>query len=123
MALTELIDLYPTLCDLSGLDKPSHLQGKTLVPVMKDINRSHRDFAYSSYPHSKRGTRVTGHSIRTDRFRYTEWWERGTDKVVDAIFTDLETDPGEVTIVQGKEVLRRQLSSRLRDRVLAVRQP
>jgi iduronate 2-sulfatase len=124
-ALTELIDLYPTLCDLCGLDKPKHLQGKSLLPILQDPEASHRESAYSSYPHGRGGGSrpVTGHSIRTARFRYTEWWERETDKVVDSVLTDIEADPGEVTAVTGMNDLREQLSTQLRARVLAARKP
>jgi arylsulfatase A-like enzyme len=122
-ALVELIDLYPTLCDLSGLDKPEHLQGKSLLPVLENPAASHRDFAYSSYPHGrgKGQTGVVGHSIRTARHRYTEWWEKGTDKTVASTLTDVEADPGETTVVQGEAELRARLSKALRTRVLGAR--
>jgi arylsulfatase A-like enzyme len=122
-ALVELIDLYPTLCELCGLDQPEHLQGKSLVPTLEDPATAHREFAYSSYPH-RAGQRlqVTGHSIRTRRHRYTEWWEHGTDKPVASILSDIESDPGETTVVDGEEELRRRLSAQLRKLVLSVRQ-
>ena len=88
-SLVELIDLYPTLCDLAGLDKPAHLQGRSFLQTLADPTMPHRKFAYSSYPHRRKGdTPVTGHSLRTERFRYTEWWEQGSDQVVDAVLTD-----------------------------------
>jgi len=124
-ALTELIDLYPTLCDLCSLDKPAHLQGESLVGVLENPKSSHRDFAYSSYPHGrgqgKKG--VTGHSIRTPDFCYTEWWEKGSDKVVDSVLTNISKDPGETTAVEGEEELTKRLSRQLRKRVLSVRKP
>lgn len=122
-ALVELVDLYPTLCDLCGLDRPDHLQGRSFAPVLKDPAAPHRDLAYSSYPHGRgKGRRpVTGHSIRTARYRYTEWWERGTDTPVASILTDVEADPGETTAITGEEQVRESLSARLKARVLAVR--
>lgn len=94
-ALTELIDLYPTLAELCALDAPKHLQGKSLVPVLNNPAKKHRDYAYSSYPH--KGQTVMGHSIRNTRYRYTEWWDKETDKVLAAVLTDLKKDPGETT--------------------------
>ena len=124
-ALVELIDLYPTLCDLCGLDRPKHLQGKSLVPVLKDPSTSFRRSAYSSYPHGRgRGrTRVVGHSIRTDRHRYTEWWDQKTDKPVARVLTDITADPGETTSVTDRQPLQAMLSGQLRNRVLSVRKP
>jgi len=122
-ALVELIDLYPTLCELCGLDKPAHLQGKSFVPVLRDPSAAHRESAYSSYPHGRgRGQAgVMGHSIRTGQYRYTEWWGNDTDEPVAAILTDIASDPGEVTAVSGEQPLKQQLSAQLKSRVLAAR--
>ncbi|MEM7233815.1 MAG: sulfatase [Planctomycetota bacterium] len=123
-AIVELIDLYPTLCDLTGLAKPSHLQGRSFLPVLKDPKGTHRKFAYSSYPHGRgkgQKKRVTGHSIRSARYRYTEWWEKDSDRIVDAVLSDLQHDPGETSAVAGQDELKRKLSARLRERVLAAR--
>ena len=121
-ALVELIDLYPTLVDLCGLEPPSHLQGKSLVPVLDDPTFRTRAIAYSSYPHGAgRGIgRVVGHSIRTDQHRYTEWWDKN-DQVVDTVLTDIEADPDEITSINGQDELRRELSSQLKATVFAVR--
>lgn len=121
-ALVELIDLYPTLCELCGLDLPEHLQGRSLLPVLEDPGASHRDSAYSSYPHRRGKSTVTGHSIRTAQYRYTEWWDKATDKPVASILTDIEADPGETTAVAGEKALKERLSTQLKKRVLAARQ-
>jgi arylsulfatase A-like enzyme len=124
-ALVELIDLYPTLCELCGLDLPEHLQGKSLVPILKDPAAKHRDYAYSSYPHTNSDTKkpVVGHSIRKERVRYTEWWEKGSDKVVTRVATDIQADPGETTnLLPEQKALANQLSADLKQRVLAARQ-
>jgi len=123
MALVELIDLYPTLVQLCGLDRPDHLQGKSLLPILRDPEATHRSSAYSSYPHGRgRGKKgVTGHSIRTKQHRYTEWWEQGGDKVVASILTDIESDPGETTSVENDGKLKSRLSDELKKRVMAAR--
>ena len=122
-ALVELIDLYPTLCELCGLVQPDHVQGRSFVSALKEPSAKHREFAYSSYPHGRGNgeSAVVGHSIRTDRYRYTEWWERNNDKSVDAVLTDLEADPGETSAVAGETELKAALAARLREKVLGVR--
>ncbi len=116
-ALVELIDLYPTLTELCGLDTPTHVQGKSFVPILKTPTASHRQSAYSSYPHGNR----TGHSIRTDRYRYTEWWEKGSDTPVATMLTDIEADPGETTAITDDEALKARLAAQLKTRVLSAR--
>ncbi len=122
-ALVELIDLYPTLCELAGLPKPDHLQGQSFVPTIEQPGTPHRDFAYSSYPHGRRQqTGVVGHSIRSERFRYTEWWEKGTDAVAAFALTDLSSDPGETTSALPQESgVAAEMARQLRTRVLSVR--
>ena len=39
----EIVDIFPTLCDLAGLEGPSQLQGQSLVPVLKDPNFSTKE--------------------------------------------------------------------------------
>lgn len=122
-ALVELIDLYPTLCDLCGLATPAHVQGRSLRSVLEEPSTPHREFAYSSYPHNRGGAggAVVGHSIRTQNHRYTEWWAKRDDQVVASVLTDLKADPGEVTAVKGAAELRQQLSRQLQAIVLEMR--
>jgi iduronate 2-sulfatase len=49
-ALVELVDMYPTLCDLAGLPIPSHLEGTSLVPLLSNPQGKVKDFAMSQYP-------------------------------------------------------------------------
>jgi len=93
-SLVELIDLYPTLCDLTGLPVPEHVQGSSFASLLDNPAAPHREAAYSSYPHREH----VGHSIRVGDFRYTEWYEKGKgDEPVVQVLTDLAADPGEVT--------------------------
>lgn len=92
--LVELIDLYPTLCDLSGIPTPSHCQGRSFQKLLSDPEAGHRNEAYSSYPAYK----MLGHSIRISNYRYTQWLDKaGTVKA--KVLTNLKADPGEVTNV------------------------
>ena len=90
--LVELIDLYPTLCDLTGLPIPDHCQGRSFRKLLSNPEAGHRLDAYSSYPTYKN----IGHSIRFKNFRYTEWHDKDKNTVAQ-VLTNLEADPGEVT--------------------------
>ncbi|MGB3585930.1 MAG: sulfatase [Tunicatimonas sp.] len=75
MALTELVDIYPTLAELAGLTSDELLEGSSLVPLLNDPDQDWKTAAFSSYP---RGGRM-GNSMRTDRYRLTAWTTEGKD--------------------------------------------
>ncbi len=88
-SLVELLDLYPTLCDLAGLPVPSDLEGTSLRPVLENPNTSIREFARSQYP---RGRDIMGYTIKTDRYRYVEWTRIGAGEIVDRELYDHFSD-------------------------------
>ena len=65
----ELIDLYPTLMDLTGITPPQHVVGKSLQPLMQNVNTSVRGSALTRWR--------KGYSIKTKRFRLTKWGSNG----------------------------------------------
>jgi len=65
----ELVDLYPTLADLAGLTPPDYLEGFSLRPL---IDNPEAQWNHAAYTQVQRGG-DPGHSVRTDRWRYTEW--------------------------------------------------
>ena len=71
---SEFVDVFPTLCELSGIPVPNWLDGISLVPAMKDPGIELREYAFSQYP---RGKDRMGYSIRTKQFRYTVWCGEG----------------------------------------------
>ncbi|MEX0793993.1 MAG: sulfatase/phosphatase domain-containing protein, partial [Pirellulaceae bacterium] len=85
-ALTEFIDIYPTLCELAGLDKPSHLQGQSFVPLLKDPRRKWKESAIGRYG--------AGDTIRTNNFRYSEY-TNPNGKLRAKMLYDHQTDPQE----------------------------
>lgn len=93
-AIVQLVDIYPTLAELSGLDAPNDLDGHSLVPLLKNPNVEWNNPAYTlqartvnpnprkgytNYyfnPNLKSGTpTIFGRSIRVKQYRYTEWDE------------------------------------------------
>jgi arylsulfatase A-like enzyme len=71
VTLCEFTDVYPTLCDLTKIPAPKYLDGISLAPAINHPEVQLRDYAFSQYPRSN--GKVMGYSIRTARFRYTEW--------------------------------------------------
>jgi arylsulfatase A-like enzyme len=79
----EFVDIYPTLCDAAGLSKPDGLEGASFLPLLDDPARAWKRAAFSQYP--RKGQQVMGYSMRTDRYRYTEWqenWKSDSPKVL-----------------------------------------
>lgn len=82
----EMVDIYPTLIEVCGLEARSHLAGISLASVLEDAAATPRtNGALSQYE--------SGYSLRTDRYRYTEWGEEGKEG---AEFYDHENDPEEL---------------------------
>ncbi len=84
----ELVDLYPTLAELAGLTLPQHLQGFSLRPL---IDEPRAPWDHPAYTQVQRGA-DPGHSVRTERWRYTEW---GFGKKGQELY-DHENDPQEL---------------------------
>jgi len=84
--LTEFIDIYPSLCELAGLSLPDHLQGKSFVPLLKNPDLGWKTAAIGRYRN--------GDTIRSDRFRFTEYTD-GQGRFVSRMLYEHANDPGE----------------------------
>ncbi len=104
------IDLFPTLMELAGLKAPEGLQGQSLCSTLADPKTQGRGWALSqvvrgggfkrfgaSAAVGDEGGRFFGYSLRTERWRYTEWDEgkKGSE------LYDHEKDPNELVNVAG----------------------
>lgn len=97
-AMTETVDLYPTLCELAGLPAPKvpqTLDGRSLLPVLRDPTASIQDHIYHAYPRNVAGRgELLGRAIRTSRYRLVEWKKIGAPAdTADLELYDYETDP------------------------------
>ena len=69
-AMVELIDIYPTLAQLTGLTPPGHLQGASLRPLLDHPERlGKKKYAYSIVTRGKE----MGYALRNQRWRYGKW--------------------------------------------------
>ena len=49
-ALVELVDMYPTLSELAGLEKPTHLEGQSFVPLLSNPKQEWKSAVFSQFP-------------------------------------------------------------------------
>lgn len=80
-SLVELLDLYPTLCEMSGVEIPNFAEGKSLVPLLNDSTARVRQSAVSQYYRRHEDKEYMGYSMRTDRYRYIEWRDFATGQM------------------------------------------
>ena len=95
--LAELLDLFPTLCEMTQIDTPDFVDGKSLVPVLEDVNVAVHDHSVSQYYRRNNGNAVMGYSIRTMTHRMIEWREFKTGELVVRELYDHRTDHSETT--------------------------
>lgn len=111
---TEMVDFYPTLAELCGLTPPENVVGVSLVSVLNDATKTARESAFTQY--------ATGYSIRTARYRYTEWGDAGADG--NELY-DHQTDDAELKNLASsaahKEIVA-ELSELLKKRIATAKQ-
>jgi iduronate 2-sulfatase len=86
--IVELLDVYPTLADLCGLDVPDYLNGVSLRPTLEDPMVVVKDAAYTQV----RG----GYAVRTPRWRFIEWSNGDQPQLY-----DMDADPAETENLSG----------------------
>jgi iduronate 2-sulfatase len=105
----EMIDFYPTLAELCGLDAPANLPGVSLKAAMDDPSARPRKDALTQYG--------IGYSLRTSRYRYSEWGENGSQG---AELYDHDSDSEELVNLASQPesaAIAKRLSKRLRQRI------
>jgi iduronate 2-sulfatase len=92
------VDLFPTLAELAGVTPPKNLQGQSLVPMLKNPATTGRGWALTQVTRgggagANAAPRFFGYSLRTPRWRYTEWDEGRKGREL----YDHDSDPREIT--------------------------
>ncbi len=77
-SLVEFVDVYPTLAELCGFTVPKHCEGVSLIPLLKNPKAKFKAAAFSQYP---RKNGIMGYTMKTHRYRYTEWRNMKTGKI------------------------------------------
>lgn len=126
-ALTELIDMFPSLCELADIPAPPYLQGSSFVPLMEEPDRKWKSAAFSQFHRrpkvSPEGKRYMGYSIQTQQYHYVEWYEWDADlgekgQYVTAELYDSINDPEEnqnIAKVEGNETIVADLSRQIEE--------
>ncbi|MDP6519576.1 MAG: sulfatase, partial [Planctomycetota bacterium] len=92
--LVELVDLYPTLCELAGLPIPEYCEGLSMVPLLSDPALPWKPAAFSQIPVNdpERG-RGLGRTLCNERYRLLEWRFDDTKGPVAFELYDYQADP------------------------------
>lgn len=114
-ALTETIDLYPTLCQLTDTPAPSHLQGSSLVPLLKNPKAEGKGFAMGRYR--------TGDTLRTNQYRYTQYSGPRGRKQAEMLYDHVEDSAEDNNISDNEKVSAtvKKLANQLRSKVKAIK--
>lgn len=91
----ELLDLYPTLCDLAGIPAPEALEGTSLRPVLDNPKLTAKPAAISQFLRRHEGRELMGYAYRTEQWRYIEWIDLASMILVDHELYDHRTESRE----------------------------
>ncbi|WP_418263695.1 sulfatase [Flavobacterium faecale] len=95
----EALDIYPTLAQLCQLKQPTHIEGKSLVSILKNPKKEPKTkaYAYSVWPDERWNYEKTvmGYSVTDDQYNYVEWVQLKTGEVVERELYDHKKDPKE----------------------------
>jgi iduronate 2-sulfatase len=117
--LVEFVDIYPTLCELCGVGKPAALEGVSLKPLLQDPKRKGKSSVFTQYLRNgiwtaPDGIEYMGYAVRTERYRYVEWFNWKSRQLAATELYDLRKDPLENDCLQGLPEVRKKLADLLR---------
>ncbi|WP_197705568.1 sulfatase-like hydrolase/transferase [Labilibaculum antarcticum] len=111
-ALSYTFDIFPTICDLTGLSIPESVDGKSLVPVIKEEKEQIRDYTYHAYRQHQRAYRKGDYKL-IEFVRAKDYDRKSKSEIVSGsrvtLLFNYKKDPWETTnlafLPEYKEVL------------------
>jgi arylsulfatase A-like enzyme len=112
--MVEFVDIYPTLCELAGIEGPMTLEGTSFAPLLEDSKRPWKKAVFNQFLRygkwmGPEAVPYMGYAIRTPKWRYVEWyqWDIEKEKKLDLVSRELYdevNDPEEnVNVVEKPE--------------------
>ena len=102
-SIVELLDIYPTVADLAGLESPKNIQGQSLRKLLVEPELNWDNPAYTQVyrrpnKNNPKSKLIDGRSVRYRQWRYTEWnnGKEGTE------LYDYDADPKEFNNLADK---------------------
>ncbi|WP_248926205.1 sulfatase-like hydrolase/transferase [Paenibacillus hamazuiensis] len=118
--LVSLIDLPPTLLDAADIPVPAHMQGRSVMPLIRREKSERRSEVFVQISESQ-----VARAIRTDRWKYaihaperSGWNDAGADRYEEQFLYDLHADPHELTNLIGMDSYE-AVTEQLRQRLIA----
>ena len=84
-SIAELVDLYPSICDLINVAKPQHLEGDSFIEALENPLENYKNTALARY--------LRGETLIADNYFYTEWQKKG--KTIAKMLYNHKIDPDE----------------------------
>ncbi|WP_371193820.1 sulfatase [Glaciecola sp. SC05] len=114
-ALTEFVDIFPTLCDLLGIPKPEQLQGESVAKLLDDPEEHKNTVAFIQWQ--------GGTTMFTERYAYTEWFDKNGVFETNMLFDHKNDGDENVNLAQNPEhkTLISQLSEALNKKRLSIK--
>ncbi|MDG1743248.1 MAG: sulfatase [Polaribacter sp.] len=84
-SIAELVDIYPSICDLINVPKPKHLEGESFVNALHNPSKIFKNTAFARYQ--------KGETLIADNYFYTEW--QRNNKTISKMLYDHNIDPNE----------------------------
>ena len=97
-SIVEFVDIYPSLCEACDISLPTHVQGRSFLPTLRNPKKRHRDYAFIQWG--------KGVNLVTPRYSYAQWYD-GSQRVVGEMLFDHRRDPQENRNVAGEAKYRR----------------
>jgi arylsulfatase A-like enzyme len=91
----DFMSIYPTLCELCGLERPKHVEGESVVALLKDPSAAWEHPAITTHE-------FQNHAVRSEKWRYIRY-ENGEEELYDEVndpmeWKNLANDPKLVSV-------------------------